>query len=93
MGGGILGNGTSMLNLRAADHLLWRVRQAEVAFEAGLASIVTYFEREHAANKADLTFHAQLAADGALEVSETVTGITVWRDREGWLVAAIGADP
>lgn len=92
MGGGIMGNRMSMLNLRAADHLLWRVHQAEAAFEASLSTIVMYFEREHAVNKADLSFHAQLNADGALEVSETVTGTTVWRDRDGWLVAAIRAD-
>lgn len=80
MGGGITGKKTSVANLRAADHLVWRVRQAEAALRACLPAFASCFEHEHGISQPDLTFRLQLLPNGALELIETKTGISVWRE-------------
>jgi hypothetical protein len=89
MGGGITTAKTNMQDVRTADYLVWRLRRAEEEVRKGFDSIVVYFEREHGLDKDEVSFHAYMGAQGTIWVGETKTGIPVWNEREGWLIAVI----
>lgn len=92
MGGGITTAKTNAQDVRKADYLVWRVRQAEEALDANMASIERYFMREHRISKKDLSFQAQLGAEDTIWVSEVQTDTPVWNDRVGWLIQTIEVD-
>jgi hypothetical protein len=89
MGGGITTAKTNMQDVKAADSILLRVRQAEAGFRTGLTPILTYFQRVYGLSKDDLSFHAQLGAKNVIWVCETRTETPVWNERESWLIAVI----
>jgi len=51
MGGGITTAKTNMQDVKAADSILLRVRQAEAGFRTGLTPILTYFQRVYGLSK------------------------------------------
>jgi len=92
MGGGITTDKSSFQDVRLANHLAWRARQAETEFQGGLASILRYFRREHGLDSDRVSFRAQLNAENTIRVGETTTGTPVWNEREGWLITTIEVD-